>query len=62
LDLRERGEEVAGDWRRLHNEELSNFYASQNIIRDIKSRRVRWAEHVTHMEEEKCIQNSGAKT
>jgi hypothetical protein len=34
-------EEVAGDWRRLHNEELHNLYASPNIIRMMKSRRIR---------------------
>jgi hypothetical protein len=34
-------EEVAGDWRRLHNEELHNFYTSSDIVRVIKSRRVR---------------------
>jgi hypothetical protein len=39
-------EEVAGGWRRLHNEELHHFYASPNIIRTIKSRRMRWAEYV----------------
>jgi len=39
-------EEVAGDWRRLRNEELHNLYASLNIIRVIKSRRMRWAAHV----------------
>jgi hypothetical protein len=33
-------EEVAGDWRRLHNEELHNLYASPNIIREVKSRRI----------------------
>jgi hypothetical protein len=33
-------EEVAGGWRRLNNEELCNFYASPNIIRVIKSRRI----------------------
>jgi hypothetical protein len=38
-------EEVAGDWRRLHNEELQNLYSSTNIIRVIKSRRLRWAGH-----------------
>jgi hypothetical protein len=35
-------EEVAGDWRRLHNEELLNLYRSPNIVRVIKSRRVKW--------------------
>jgi hypothetical protein len=37
---------VAGDWRRLHNEELHNMYTSPNIIRVIKSRRMGWARHV----------------
>jgi hypothetical protein len=41
-----KGEEMVGGWRRLHNEELRNLYASQNIIRVIKSRNVRWAGHV----------------
>jgi hypothetical protein len=35
-------EKVAGKWRRLHNEELHNLYAPPNIIRVIKSRKVRW--------------------
>jgi hypothetical protein len=39
-------EEVAREWRRLHNEELHNLYASPNIIRVMKSMRVRWAGHV----------------
>jgi hypothetical protein len=42
-------EEVTGDWRKLHNEELQNLYSSTNIIRMIKSRRMRWAGHVGRM-------------
>jgi hypothetical protein len=39
-------DEVTGDWRKLHNEELHNLYPSPSIIRMIKSRRMRWAGHV----------------
>jgi hypothetical protein len=44
-------EEVTGDWRRLHNEELRNSYASLNIIRVMKPRMMRSAGHVARMEE-----------
>jgi hypothetical protein len=44
-------EEVAGGGKKPHNEELHNFYASQNIIRLIKSRRVRWPGRVARMGE-----------
>ena len=40
-----------GEWRRLHNEELHSLYRSPNIARVIKSRRLRWADHVARMEE-----------
>jgi hypothetical protein len=44
-------EEVTGEWRKLHSGELHNFYASPDIIRQIKSRRMRWAGHVARMGE-----------
>jgi hypothetical protein len=46
---------VTGKWRKLHSEELHNLYSSPNIIRHIKSRRVRWAGHVARMEEERKV-------
>jgi hypothetical protein len=42
--------EEDGSWRKLHNDELHNLYSSQNIVRVIKSRRVRWAGHMARME------------
>jgi hypothetical protein len=44
-----RRDEVTGDWRKLHNEELHNLYSSPHIIRMIKSRRMRWAGYVARM-------------
>ena len=44
-----RRDEVTGEWRRLHNEELNDLYCSPNIVRVIKSRRMRWAGHVARM-------------
>jgi len=44
-------DEVTREWRRLHNQELSDLYSSQYIIRVIKSRRMRWAGHVARMGE-----------
>jgi hypothetical protein len=45
-------DEVTVEWRKLHNEELHNLYSSPDIIRQTKSRRMRWAGHVARMGEE----------
>ena len=50
-----RRDEVTGEWRRLHNEELNDLYHSPNIERVIKSRRMRWAAHVARMGEEMWV-------
>jgi hypothetical protein len=44
-------DEVTGEWRKLHNGELHNLYSSPDIIRQIKSRGIRWAGHVARMGE-----------
>ena len=48
-----RRDEVTVEWGRLHNEELNDLYCSPNIVRVIKSRRMRWAGHVARMGEER---------
>jgi hypothetical protein len=49
--FRTKRDEVTGDWRKLHNEELHNLYSSSDIIRQVKSRRMRRAGHVARMGE-----------
>jgi hypothetical protein len=44
-------DEVTGEWRKLQNEELHNFYSSPNIIRQIKYRRLMWAKHMARIGE-----------
>jgi hypothetical protein len=48
-------DEVTREWRKLHNEELPNLYSSPYIIRQVKSRRMRWARHVACMVEERKV-------
>jgi hypothetical protein len=46
-----KSDEVTGEWRKLHNEELSDLYSLPNIVRVVKSRRMKWARHVARMGE-----------
>ena len=55
-------DEGTGEWRKLHNEELNNLYSSPNIVRVIKSRRMRWAGHVARMGGDRCVQGFGGET
>jgi len=50
-----RRDEVMGEWRRLHNEELNDLYSSPNIVWVIKSRGMRWVGHVARMGEERGV-------
>ena len=56
-------DEVTGEWRKLHNKELSDLYSLPDIVRVVKSRRMRWAGHVAFMGGgQRCAQGSGGKT
>jgi hypothetical protein len=48
-------DEVTGEWRKLHNEALNDRYSLPNIVRVVKSRRMRWAGHVARMGEERGV-------
>ena len=48
-------DEVRGEWRKLHTDELNDLYCATNIIRVLKSRRMRWAGHVVRMGKNKDV-------
>jgi hypothetical protein len=50
-----KGDGVTGGWRKLYNEELHNLYSSPSIIRILKSRRMRWAGHISRIGEKRNV-------
>ena len=48
-------DEVTGEWRKLHNEELNDLYSLPNLVGVVKSRRMRWAGHVAHIGEDRYV-------
>ena len=53
-------DEVTGEWRKLHNEELSGLYSLPHIVRVVKSRRMRWAGHVARVGEGEVYDTHGS--
>ena len=57
-----KSDEVTGEWRKLHSEELNDLYSSHNIVWVIKLRRMRWARQVAGVGgEERCIEGFGVE-
>ena len=50
-----RRDEVTGEWRKLHNEEINDLYSSPHIFWVVRSRRIRWARHVARMGERRGV-------
>jgi hypothetical protein len=50
-----KGDEVTGEWRKLHNEELNDLYTLPNIVRVVKSKRMRWVGHVARRGEDRRV-------
>ena len=57
-----KNDELTGEWRKLHNEELNDLYCSPYNVRVIKSRSMKWAGHVARMGGERRIQGFGGET
>jgi hypothetical protein len=57
-----RRDEVTGEWRNLHNEELNDLYSSPNIVWVIKSRRIRWAGHIARVGNRRGVKSFGGET
>jgi hypothetical protein len=53
--FRPKGDEITGEWRKLYKEELSYLYSLPNIVWVVKWKRMRWADHVARMEEERGV-------
>ena len=62
FDVGPKRDEVTGEWRKLHNEELRDLYSLPNIVRVVKSRKMRWRACGAHWGGERCAQGSSEET